>query len=510
MSSGTHRRLDLKEVFTKKEQKMKLGKLSLAAVAIIGLTASAQAALKSDKITLKPNMMIKYNKLPAPVDNIKDAFTEGMFYGRIRMNAFNWDWKDESYKTGGKTKDNHAMGIGASLIYKSAPLAGVSGTLGLYTSQNPNFANMDKADVKFVKAGKDTFSRDDVTSTNHYGLTVVAQAYLQYDIGKTTIIGGRQMFESVFTASNDTKMIPNTFDGGSVTIKDIPKTTISLAYFTAQKLRDHATSHDVLAFGAGTSGGKWSENDDAAVNKSLTVARIGDSNKLIIGSVTNKSIKNLKVNVSGMMVPDVVSNLTLQAFYTIPVGEKWKIIPGVRYMQQFDNLGANYGVANLKAKATTGNARGYNDVTSLDTSLLALRLDIKNGAFLGRLGYSHIADKADIIAPWRGFATGGFTRAMAQYNWYANTTTYMARVGYDFDKENIIPGFSAMLRYAIQDFDDVKTAAGSVQSDSNVIHLDLRQHVSNDLELKFRMGLVDAKADKDSYNEYRVELNYFF
>ncbi|MCF6309740.1 MAG: OprD family outer membrane porin [Sulfurimonas sp.] len=490
---------------------MKISKLSVAAITIIALASSAQATLKSDKVTLKGNMQVVYNKLPASVDTIKEAFTEGMFYGRLRANMFYWDWDKEYTKQG----DNRNMGIGASLIYKTAPLNGLSGTIGLYTSQNPDFYRMDKGDVGFSKAGKDTFSRNQVknsgTYDGNYGMTVLGQGYLQYDFSKTSLKLGRQMLETVFTKSNDTKMIPNTFDGVTATIKDIPNTKIKLGYLAAQKLRDHTASHDVLAFDKSNS---WNENDDSAVNKSLTVngesgtTAIGNDNELIVASITNKSIKNLKANVSYAMVPDVISNLTLEAHYTIPVGD-WKIVPGIRYMEQMDNLDATGNVASLKGSSAS-NVAGYTNATSLDSSLLALRMDFKKGAFLGRLGYSKIADEADIVAPWRGFPTGGFTRAMAQYNWYANTKTYMVRAGYDFGKADMIPGFSIMGRYAVQDFDESKTG---IAADSNVIHIDARQNIGKDLELKFRLGMVDAdeKGGKDgSYNEYRVELNYFF
>jgi len=486
----------------------KMFKMSMATVACLMLSTSAHATLKSEKVTLKGNMQVKYNKLPASVDTLKEAFTEGMFYGRIRANMFYWDWDEEDYSTGGKQKDNRNSGLGGSLVYKTAPLKGISGTVGLYTSQNLGF-RMDKDDVKYSKAGKDTFSRYNVSTGGHYGMTVLGQAYIQYDFSKTSIIAGRQMFETVFTKSNDTKMIPNTFDGITATIKEIPKTTIKIGYLAKQKLRDHTTAHDVLAFNPNN---KWDENDDSAVNKNLTVDRIGDDNELLVASITNKSIKNLKANISYAMVPDVISNLTLEAHYTIPIGD-WKVVPGVRYMQQFDNLNANYAVANLKGKQ-----QGYDDPNSLDSNLLALRMDFKKGAFLGRLGYSKIADEADIVAPWRGFPTGGFTRAMAQYNWYANTKTYMLRLGYDFGKANILPGFSIMGRYAIQDFDDNKDG---VAADSHVIHIDMRQNIGKNMELKFRLGIV--RADDDilksnrtsyktdySYNEYRLELNYFF
>lgn len=461
-------------------------------------------------------MVVSYNKLPKGVDTFTEAFSEGMFYGRLRTNVFIWDWKNDTYPhdPNGKLMDHSAMGIGGSFVYKTAPLHGLSATLGLYTSQNPAWSRESSTRVGYVKSGKDTFSRYDTTNSGSFGMSVVGQSYLQYDVSNSSIKLGRQMYESVFTKSNDTKMIPNTFDGVSATIKELPKTTIQLAYFTKQKLRDHTSSHDVIAFAGGSGSAKWRHNDDAAVNKNLTVDRIGDDNKLLIASVTNKSIKNLKANLSYIRVPSVISNLTFEGHYAIPVTKEWKVVPGIRYMQQFDDLGANYNVANLKGKHD-----GYKagSVNSLDSSLLALRVDVKNKAFLGRLGYSHIADEADIVAPWRGFPTGGFTRAMAMYNWYANTKTYMIRAGYDFDKAGVLDGFNIFARYAIHDFDDAKAG---VAADSDIIHVDIMQNIGKNLQAKIRIGLVNedndivdingkTKAD-NSYNEYRFELNYFF
>jgi len=487
-----------------------------AAICLVGAT-NAQA-FNHEKIKLKGNMSMTYNQLPKAVDTLGEAFTEGMVYGRLRANAFYWDWDEET----SKNKDNRNMGVGGSLVYKSAPLAGVSGTLGLYTSQNPEFWRMDKDEVGFSKAGKDTFSRQQVRYggdgeyNGHYGLTVLGQAFLQYDFGKTSVKAGRQMFETVFTKSNDTKMIPNTFDGITVETKEIPDTKIQAAYFTAQKLRDHETAHDVIAFGG------WDNNDDSAINKSLTTSLVGTDNKLIVVEANNKSVKNLKLKAGYALVPDVLSNLTLEAHYKIPLGDKWSLTPGVRYMMQSDQLGVSgandgKGVANRKVNTT-----GYTNPDSLDGSLLAARLDLNTGgAFKARLGYSKISDDADIVAPWRGFATGGFTRAMAQYNWDANTKTTMIRFDYDFGKAGIMDDTTFMMRYAIQDFDDSKPG---VQEDSNIIHIDVKKKLAPGLEGKIRVGMVDGqgseyydaatdamKTKSDvSYNEYRVELNYFF
>ena len=119
-----------------------------------------------------------------------------------------------------------------------------------------------------------------------------------------------------------------------------------------------------------------------------------------------------------------------------------------------------------------------------------------------------VSDDGDIVAPWRGFPTGGYTRAMAQYNWRANTKTTAAEVYYDFDKAKLVSGLGVLVRYAMQDFDEDKQAAG-VQADSNIIHIDIREQIKAvpGLDAKIRIGLVDAKereagGDKDSYNEF--------
>ena len=490
-------------------------KLGSVTMGMLLVTSTAFADLTNDKITLKPNMTLKYNTKQKSVDTITEMFSEGEFFGRLRMNSFKWDWAKES----GSTIDNKALGIGGSFVYKSAKLGAFSTTMGLYTSQNPSFIRMEVDEVGSVKAGKDTYSRYDTSATGEFGMSVLGQAYVQYDMSKTSIKLGRQLFESVFTKSNDTKMIPNTFDGVSLTINDIDATTIKLGYFTKQKLRDHTFGHDVFAVaeddGNTTVKEQWSQNDDSSVNKSLTTTLIGDENKLIIATLTNTSVKNLKANVSVAIVVDVITNVTAEAHYAIPLSKGLKIIPGFRYMQQMDNLDATTNVASLKGSTSVD---GYKNPTSLDSSLIAFRLDIKDKAFMARLGYSHIEDAADIVAPWRGFPTGGFTRAMAQYNWYANTKTYMIRAGYDFGKAGMIDGFNIFARYAIQDFDDSKD---NVQADSNILHIDAMQNIGKNLQAKIRVGLVSAddsivkenlggiKSDV-SYNEYRFELNYFF
>ncbi|GIU01660.1 hypothetical protein TSL6_21660 [Sulfurovum sp. TSL6] len=502
-------------------------KISLAASVLLCMGTSAIAggdiapvepvvSVKKDtpKRKLKGNMVVEYNVLPGSVDNIRDMFGEGIFYGRLRSNTFYWDWDNEDYGTGGKQKDNKNWGVGGSLIYKSAVLDGFSFTMGYYGSLNPEIFRMDDDEVGFAKAGKDTFSRHKVDTTGAYGMHVLGQAYLEYNNGTVDVKAGRQLFESVFTASNDTKMIPNTFDGVSVSAKVAPKTTARVAWFAKQKLRDHENAHDVVTF-KNVDGESWDNNDDAGVHKGLSYANFTDpainedpNHDMFLGDIKTKAIDNLDFTLSALTVPGVVTDVVGEAHYRFNLDNGWAVRPGVRYFHQMDDGGGEVaGYTNLTGKVATGYDAGV--ATSLDSSLFCGRVDLempnKKGFF--RLGYSKVADEADIVAPWRGFPTGGFTRAMAQYNWYANTETFMARAVYKFNST-----WKASLRYAIQDFDDAKT---TIQPDSNVWHLDTWTNITKRLQMRTRIGLVDAdvgstgKTDT-SYNEYRLEFNYLF
>ncbi|WP_309494831.1 hypothetical protein [Sulfurovum sp.] len=513
-------------------------KISIAAATLLSMGTSAIAGgdiapvepvvvakAKSDvKRSLKGNMVVVDKIVPGSVDSIREMFSEGIFYGRLRSNTFYWDWGTE---VDGKTKDNKNMGVGGSLIYKSAVLNGFSGTIGYYGSLNPEFFRMDDDEVGFAKAGKDTFSRHKVASTGAYGMHVLGQAYLEYNNGTVDVKAGRQMFESVFTASNDTKMIPNTFDGVSVSAKVGSKTKARVAWFGKQKLRDHENAHDMITFNSADTTDlyrKWDNNDDAGVHKGLNYDAFGlageDANHdMFLADIKTKAVKNLDFTLSALTVPGVVTDIVAEGHYRFNLDNGWAVRPGVRYFHQMDDGGGEVagitGTAlNLTGKAATGYSNSVTTGNSLDSSLFAGRLDLempnKKGFF--RLGYSKVADEADIVAPWRGFPTGGFTRAMAQYNWYANTETYMARAVYKFNST-----WKASLRYAIQDFDDAKT---NVQADSTIWHLDTWTNITKRLQMRTRIGIVQAdddiittgggtKADV-SYNEYRLEFNYLF
>ena len=497
----------------------KINTIKIAAVAAACLVSTTSVhALNTDKRDMKNNMSIKYKVKPKAVNSFNEMFSEGVLYGRLRSNMFHWDWANENPSS---SQDNSSWGLGGSLIYSTAYLNGFGATVGMYTTHAVGTDNTDDnyAGSDFGKAGKDVYSR--ATGSGSH-IDVLALAYAEYKFAKSNVKVGRQIFESTMLRSNDTKMIPNTFEGVVIESKDLEDTKLRVAYFTRQKLRDHREFHSVIAYD------DWKTNsqaqDDAGTHKGLSVTNIRTAGKdvepsMLIATLENKSIDGLKLNFDGMVIDNFVSSAIAEANYKIKLSDGWSLTPGARYIHQMDEGAGAIGGAALNGSlaGVSGNSKGYTDAGSVDGGAWMARMKLAKGAGSVSAGYSAINDDADLIAPWRGFPTGGYTRSMAQYNWEANTKSWMLKVAYDFGKADIVSGLRGAIDYAQMDFDDNKRVLGGLgKTDRDIVHLDLFKtyDAMPNIELKFRAAMVnaDASASKNynSYNEYRFEVNYFF
>lgn len=478
----------------------------------LAVLLSAVYGEDTQKHSLKCNMIHLYDEVPGEVENIGEMFSEGIFYGRLRFNSFGFKWKNEIERNGVKIRSDHIIGaVGGSLIYKSASLYGFSAGAGLYVTRS--IGNLENPESYLYKAGKGTFSRYDALTDGTLDIVTMAQGYLKYQYENTSVKVGRQIVESFLTKSNDTKMIPNTFEGATLRSGSIYDTSFLMAYLTRQKLRDHSEFHHLLAYGDNPDDpyAAFTENDDAGMHRGLKLSELlarGIDDRLIIAEAKNNSIANLGLMLNYTAVPELISSAMIQADYRFDLGDMY-IIPGVRYMKQFDDGAGEIGGANLKTLTY-----GYVDPESLDSELFGARIALVQDGLKLRLGYTKVADKGDILAPWRGFPTAGFTRAMAQYNWYANTESYMLQLDYEFDS---FDEFKIISRFAVQDFDDSKIG---VQADSNIFEINFFKGLGESpVYIKTRFAYVAGDDDTivngitksdPSYNELRIELNYLF
>jgi hypothetical protein len=310
------------------------------------------------------------------------------------------------------------------------------------------------------------------------------------------------------------------------------------------KLRDHTSFHDVITYdnrqndlyvyhGENIYLDSYDSMDDGSAHKGLSYTNLTDAgedveNDLVIAGVSNKSIKNLQVDLWYTGVPDLFYSLMVEPNYDIALPDGWILTPGFRYMQQFDNGAGEIGGAALNGRLDRNNntrflnPRGYTDPDNVDSSLYAARLALKKGAGNVMVGYSKIADEADLITPWRGFPTVGYTRTMGESNWQADCKTWMIQAFYDFEKAGLVKGFRASIDLVTTDEDDKKELLNgdSLGTDRYVVHSDLWYRFPSfpDLEAKVRLKFLDADrrtyaskaGENPSYSDIRFELNYLF
>ena len=108
---------------------------------------------------------------------------------------------------------NSTLALGGSLGVETAPIQGLSVGATFYTT-NALFGKDNEA--MFLNSTNDSYS-------------IVGEAFIKAQLGKTTIKAGRQIVDTPYADSDDIGMVPNTFEGYSLVNQDIADTTVILA-----------------------------------------------------------------------------------------------------------------------------------------------------------------------------------------------------------------------------------------------------------------------------------------
>ena len=482
------------------------------------------------KYTIKNNgTIIKLTKQNY-VNSFNDMFQNGEFFGRFRNNNFYFWWNGEN-----KNQTTHFIsGVGGSLIYNSAIYNGFDFGVGFYYSRA--FFN-DKSDpVNLIKAGKDTFSRYDYLNSGKKYLSVLGQLYIRYNKSDTNIKIGRQLVETFFTKSNDSKMIPNTFDGIVLETNDIRKTSLKLAYLIKQKLRDHSGSHPVfmkgdeaydpyarditINFGGETntfSTSKYTGNDDSAMHKGLTYTKlkkagIDPNSPLIVSDITFIPNNYTKLNFAFYSVTKLLSQVMAELNYDIHL-KQLTITPGFRYIEQIDNKAGEIGGASIFGDVNSTNPQGYKNPNSLDSYMVGARILLRYKAYKLNLAYTGVADKADLVNPFRGFPTQSYTRSMGIYNWFANNKSYRIEFIRNPNNDDIYKKLFLQTSIMYLQRDKDKTRLFGDKSLFYYFGLVKNLETMPELQWKLRLGYMDnlnKNFKETSYLDSRFEINYMF
>ena len=457
------------------------------------------------KQRLQRNYELLYADVPH-VTTLSDMFSEGEWYARVRSNTLGYRFNDENEEQ----HNSLSSAIGGSLILQSARYTHFDMQVGLYYSRA--FLHVDDNDVHYLKGASDLLSRYDYIRTGRQSLAVVGQAYVQYSgIADSYIRVGRQLVESFYTRSNDSKMIPNTFDALLFHSNALPKTSLTIAYLLKEKLRGHSRSHALFAYGDANASDSiapyWSENDDSVMHQGITYGRlvaagIDPQTPLLLVEACSDAMASLHVRAAYYLLPKLLSSAMLEANYRMDVGSHWSITPGVRLLEQFDE-----GAGDIGGAAYDGSAEGYRHRDSLHARMVAARLVTRYRNYQINMGYSKVFDKADIIAPWRGFPTAGYTRSMSRYNWMANTQSYRIELQINPDQEGVYNDLFIQASWLYTDADERKGFY-----DEHYYYVGLIKNLRDipQLQGRLRLGYQESEQEEGDGLDVRIELNYLF
>jgi hypothetical protein len=127
------------------------------------------------------------------------------------------------------------------------------------------------------------------------------------------------------------------------------------------------------------------------------------------------------------------------------------------------------------------------------------------------LGFSKVFDEADLISPWRGFPTAGYTRSMARYNWRANTKSYRLELVKGANKTGVYKKFFIQTSVLYIDGDEAK----STTADSMFYYFAIVKNLESlpAFQYRLRLGYRDFIGDASVISNYldsRLEFNYLF
>jgi hypothetical protein len=463
-------------------------KISLFAFLLLNIN-NISADMITYKSILKDNGTFKFKNTPLFSKTMNHWFLKGTYATKIKSNYFTY------IKDG---NDYNVYGVGSSIKYRTASFKDVyisaeaDIVLHPISSAIPNnIGGFNKGIDLINKEQYMNGGRDDWYSIPELNITYQPSRYFYMRYGY-------QGYDNLLVAENDTKMVKNSFSGLSMLYAN-DTFNYKGAVFNKQKLRNHTDYHDVIKYNG------YSENDDSGAHRGLTTSNGLDFDTYLTLNELNLSfIPKTKISISNAYVNQLFSSTITDIKYFIPF-RGYNVIFGGRYFLQQDLGAGKIGGASLSGKK---DATGYKDINSVASSMYAGNMSIKTNDSVYMFGYSKVDDKADIITPWRNFATKGYTRSMGITNWYSNTESYMVQMKTKLDKYGI-----AVLDYTYVDNDETKIdTRGNFLQDFQVYHLDYT--INNfssirNLQLKTRYSYITFE-DGHVEQDIRTEFNYLF
>jgi len=365
---------------------MKLAKLSLAAIVVAGLASSSFAA-----------------------DTLADAFKNGTVNGELKAYYFG---------TGdGDSNRQDIFTTGVSLGYKTAAFYGFSLGLTAQGSSSPFASDASK----------------DVYGSSMYGPgAVLSEAYVAYNIGKTTAMVGRMYLDTPLVASSGSRVIKEAFEGAAVINTDLPNTTLIAGY--VQKFQSRTNGNGDV--------GEFTKNFSTNSGPNVDLDNGGYT-----FAVINKSIAGLTLTGAYAYA---------DAYYKTPADAATPNFVAVDGGVNIAYIEALYEGKAGEIGYTLGLQDYYNKIDSSKTSddsinVYALKAGVSFKGINGTVAFSQVSDdNVAAGAVLSGLGNGAdllYTDPVIAMNgYYRDTKSYLADLNYD-----ITAAANVGVRYVLAD-----------------------------------------------------------
>ncbi len=428
--------------------------------------------------------------------DLAGAFKEGKTSGQIRAMYIKNDLSSTANDAG--TPDNSAFGLGGKLAYETAPLYGISVGAAFYTVQ-------DLGTKSQIMLKNDPFMFSESNTGNPQSYSLLGQAYVQGQFGKTTVKVGRQQIDTPLAGSDDIRVIPNLFEAALVINTDLPSTTLIGGYVARMAGLDSASDRSPrIGFHSMSRSALGSNVDN-------TTHTVGDKGVYVLAAINN-SIKDLTLQAWEYRAVDVVNALYLQADYKLEVAKETALSLAAQYYN-IQNIGKTKDL--LAMTAATGNGKANYDVygakASLETSV----------GLTPYVAFNKVSEQKDgvdggtfVFGAWGGYPEF----AMADEFWYnsgngANSFNgaQVWKAGVDYSLEKL--GLGARTIGAAYTKFDLKNQYNS-NNDADTAVWDVvytcNSALVKNLDAKLVFESVDSKTNSLDRKTFKATLNYNF
>jgi len=427
---------------------------SLAAVSLMLLaggvpaTAFAQGATAMEQVEMaNPSPGATGTPALAKPEEVSPFVRDSKFGGQFRTFYFNREKYDNTH--------SEAWAIGGSLAYLSGYVGNLVrlGAVG-YTSQ-PLYAPDNRDGTLLLKPGQE-------------GYTVLGQIYGEFKLSDSIFAAvGRKEYNTPYINNHDVRMTPNTFEGVT-------------AYGKA------GGPDGAWRFGGGYISKIKEKNSDEFVSMSQDAGAAVERGVTMAGA--NFGGKDFSLGAINYYSKDIIN-----IFYT-----EGSFSPGL----------ADGSKLKLSAQLSDQRNTGDNLLTGapFSTRQWGLKGDLGMGAAVMTLGFTSVADGADVINPWSGHPGYGSSQ-VKDFN-RAGEKALLLKGAYDFTSRGV-PGFSAYALWVHGS--DVKAPAFNEDEYDFNLQWAPKSGSLKGASFRVRYAYVGQRGGGDpAINDFRIIVNYDF